>query len=194
MHQSVINQLKEEVFAVNEQEVTATLVHDINAICDMFSLNQQLQTKEFYNIPLELKDSLVNVNLTVVHNSEEKGKIRISIPTDQLGTISVQAFVERGQVKCLITSDVITALPTLKSKADNLVTSMQELGYSLTQQHYSYETRSQEQFIYASGNIYKEAIKQQEKQNHQPPQDTNTDTAGLYQIAKQLITHLSAMA
>jgi hypothetical protein len=69
---------------------------------------------------------------------------------------------------------------------------MKELGYDMTQQHYSYEKRSQEQFIYASGNIYKDALKQQDKPETNTSTKTNTDE--LYQIAKQLITHLSNMA
>jgi hypothetical protein len=192
MQTDVTNQLKDEVFAMSDQQTSATMVNDIKAMCDIFSLNQQLQSKEFYNIPMKSNDSIVNVNLTVVHNSEEKGKIRISYPTEQLGTISVEASIDQGQIKCLITSDTMASLPNLKDGAQSLAESMKELGYDMTQQHYSYEKRSQEQFIYASGNIYKDALKQQDKPETNTSTKTNTDE--LYQIAKQLITHLSNMA
>jgi hypothetical protein len=191
MQEVVVGQLKEEVLAESNQELTSVIVNDINAICDMFSINQQLQKIEFYNITLEVRDSLVNVNITIVHNTEEKGKVRISIPTKNLGNISVEAAVEQGRIRCLITSDFPSALPKLKSEALNLASRMEELGYSLTQQHYSHETRSQEQFIYASGSIYKDIQKHEEKKAGLASQETKTNTDQLYQVAKQLITHLT---
>ncbi len=191
MQTDLIHQLKEKVFAMSDQETTATMVNDINAMCDILSLNRHLQSKEFYNIPLKSKDTIINVNLTVVHNTEQKGKLRISFPIDHLGTVSVEAAIDQGQIKCLITSDSMIALDQLKAGARNLAEGMKGLGFDLTQQHYSYEKRSQEQFIYASGNIYKDAVKQQDKVEHNTTSRTNTDE--LYQIAKQLITHLSNM-
>lgn len=194
MNKEIISSIKEEVFTEDSQEMTAANVKDMNAICDMYSLNQQLQKKEFYNLPLELNDSVVNVNLTVIHDLGEKGKIRINLPTNQLGHITVEASLDQGQIKCLITSDSMAAIPKLRNEAANLSEEMKSIGFSMMQQHYSYETRSQEQFIYASGNIYKESQKQLENKRDLAEQEEKVNTNQLYQITKELLNHLSNIA
>lgn len=192
MNEEIVTKLKSEVFSEDNQEITFTNMKDLNALCDIYSLNQKLQKKEFYHIPFEINDSLVNVNLTVIHDQVKGGKIRISMPTQQLGRVTVEASMNQGKIRCLITSDKMSSIPLLKNEAINLDVRMNAIGFSIEQQHYSFEIRDLEQFVYASGSIYKESQRAREsKEERMLEQDANTKTNDLYQVTKELLSHLA---
>ena len=57
-----------------------------------------LGQKEFYQIPLQIGEEMVAVNLKFVHQNQGEQKVSISMQTDAYGVISAEFSVENRQV------------------------------------------------------------------------------------------------
>ncbi len=172
--------------AINEVS-SAKAMQDVTAMFDYFALNQSLAKKNHYNIPVQVKGNMVNMNLTVLHNSQAKGQIRIQLPVDERQTLTVQASVNQNQVNAWIT----TGNPLGRNESEQikaaLLEQLTELGFTMNQLHISCEMVDRERFIFANGNIYKET----------QTMDTSGNealTSDLLQVSKVFVDQLIKLA
>lgn len=162
-------------------------VKDINRMCDMLKLNANLSQKEYYNIPIAMNESVVNMNLTVIHNSETKGQIRIQLPIDEIGNVTVQASIDNNEFKGYITSNLLNGVHALSQKREELTKRLEESGFKVAQLNFGNENIRAEKFIFSTGNIYKQAQKEVNS-------NTKVSTNELYVASKVIVEQLTKLA
>lgn len=167
-----------------EDGISSEEVKDINKMCDMLRLNANLSQKEYYNIPVAMDDSIINMNLTVIHNSESKGRIRIQLPLEGVGNVTVQASIDNHEFKGYITSNLANGVHILSQRSEELISKLQESGFKVIQLNYGNENISAERFIFSTGNIYKQV--QSEVTNK-----AEVSTSELYVASKVIVEQLT---
>ncbi len=167
-------------------------VKDINRMCDMLKLNANLSQKEYYNIPIPMNESIVNMNLTVIHNSESKGRIRIQLPMDGIGNVTVQASIDNHEFKGYITSNLANGVHILSQRRDIMIERLEESGFKVTQLNFGNENISTERFIFSTGNIYKQV--KNETNNIETTNNAKVSTNELYVASKVIVEELTKLA
>lgn len=180
------NEMRQDISEEIMNESLASRCKDLTQICDLLGLQQSLARKENYSIPMAMGENVVQLNLTVIHNSSEKGQIRISLPMDESHQVNVQISVNQRNLQGFVTSNDSGLLARMEKGQAELREKLQKLGFDILQITYSTSNQKADTFIYASGNIYKEA-QQTEGQGGEIPTDD------LYQISKIVVEQLTSL-
>lgn len=100
---------------ITSQDITA-LQHIRSGI----SFTSKLAQRECYEVPLVVGEKITNVNVTFVRNTEESGKIQVSVNSETLGNIKVDVQVRENQLQGLITCDNRATLDILNKGKEEL--------------------------------------------------------------------------
>lgn len=138
-------------------------------------LEGMLRQSKSYDIPIRTGDSITSLNLTIIHGSEESGKIQISMEDERFGNISVDMKVSGGQIKGLVLCDQRQGFEALKMQGMTLEAELTNAGYSVKNISYGMDFKSRNELL-------NENVKNQE-----------TDTSQLYQISKILVRSITAV-
>ena len=138
-------------------------------------LEGALRQSKSYDIPIRTGDSITSLNLTLIHGSEESGRIQISMADETFGNISLDIKVSEGKVKGLVLCDRRQGFEALQEQNEALVTDLERAGYPVKNISYGMDFKSRNELL-------SEAVKKQE-----------ADTADLYQIAKILVRSVTAV-
>lgn len=186
-YEQLTNDVIDELSNSVNEITSANAMKDIAAMYDFFALNQTLSQKNNYNIPVKVKGNTVNMNLTVLHNSQSKGQIRIQLPVDEKQTLTVQATVINNQVNAWITTGNQLGVNESEQIKKNISNQLSKLEFEAGQIHISCEKVDRERFIFASGNIYKESQTMDTSENE-------ALTSDLFQVSKVFVEQLIKLA
>lgn len=187
--------------SLKEGDVTSGDVLEVRRLKSMLQLNQSLNQKEHYNIPLITNDSVTNINLTVIHNAGE-GKVSITYPSNRFGLIQAE-FTVKEENKCFLTVEEQDALEDLKENKEFMIDEFDRQGIIVSQLNFGLRSKSVESYLYKSGKFYKESqISLEKRETGEKIKDINTTdvssqeeprlykTEELYQIAKTILQSL----
>ncbi|MGN0504996.1 MAG: DUF6240 domain-containing protein [Lachnospiraceae bacterium] len=143
----------------------------------------RLSKREFYQIPVDTGNDIVNMNVTILQKGEERAKVMAEIPTKNLGKISAEATIQDNKLKCFITSDTREGTQALKERQFNLFAVLAESRLTIGSLFYGTEEVPVDTYAYRTDGIYKDA---------QGSEDTQeaSDSTTLYRIAKALVIHV----
>ncbi|HCL02967.1 MAG TPA: hypothetical protein DHW61_11260 [Lachnoclostridium phytofermentans] len=176
-----------------EPDVTANQVLEIKQLKSMIRLNQGLNKKEHYNIPLITEDSITNINLTVIHGTTNEGKVYISYPSNTFGTVQAELYASDETAKCFITVEDKAALENLKENQEILLEALKNQDISIASINIGIKSKTAQGYLYKSGKFYREAqlesASEKVKDNSLTPDATENryDTETLYLAAKTII-------
>jgi hypothetical protein len=105
---------------VDNTEISSQDITALQRISNGFSFLQQLARRECYEIPLAVGDKVTNVNVTILRNTGETGKVDINIQSETLGKVTIGFSMKDQAVKGLITCDNRAGLEVIKSNSENL--------------------------------------------------------------------------
>ncbi|ABX44198.1 DUF6240 domain-containing protein [Lachnoclostridium phytofermentans] len=182
-----------------EAEVTANQVLEIKQLKSMIRLNQGLNKKEHYNIPLITKDSITNINLTVIHGTTNEGKVYISYPSNTFGTIQAELYASDENAKCFITVEDRAALENLKENQELLLEALKNQDISISSINIAIRSNTAQGYLYKSGKFYREAqlesATEKVNDNSLTPEATENkyNTEKLYLAAKTIIQSLQKL-
>jgi hypothetical protein len=148
------------------------------------SFLQKLARKESYEIPISIGERVTNVNVTILRNTEEIGKVNISMVSETLGKISAGFSVKENVLKGLITCDNRFGLEAIQSVSEDLKEAIAQEGVEVKQINYGIENKTTEIYRYKN-------LNQSEEINEDSIDEENevsTDT--LYSIAKSLLIQI----
>lgn len=128
-----------------------------------------------YDIPIQTGDTVTSLNLTLIHGSEESGKIQISMEDEKFGSISMDFKVTGNQVKGLVLCDQRQGFEALQGQKVFLEASLESAGYQIKNISYGMDFKERNELL-------SEKVQNQE-----------ADTAQLYQIAKVLVRSVAAV-
>ena len=90
-----MNSVLEEA-AYGEDQVLKIDIKEMNNLCKQISLTGNLAKEENYEIPVMIGDEVTSINLKIVHNRNENGKINASMQSETYGKVMAQ-FHMTGQ-------------------------------------------------------------------------------------------------
>lgn len=155
-----------EIFSIKE-------ARSIQRITSGISFAKLLSKKEHYQIPIVKGESVTNVNLTILRNEDEKGRIKINLFSETLGSVVANFKVENKELTGFISSNNIEGLEALKAAEDEMIERLEGQGVSCRNIYYS---NNQGNAIY----------------NNTEGQ-TKEDTQTLYKISKEILLHIVDM-
>ena len=142
----------------------------------------RLSKREYYQIPVDTGNDIVNMNVTILETGEEKAKVLVDIPTMNLGKISCEASIQDNKMKCFITSDTREGTQALKDRQLNLFATLAQNRIQIGSIYYGTEEVTPDTYSYQTEGIYKDA---------QGSEQTNdSDNSRLYRIARSLVVHV----
>lgn len=174
---------KELKARMNQDPVMSRL--DVKSIKKMdvgIRLMNRLSKREFYQIPVDTGDDIVNMNVTILEKGEERAKVLAEIPTMHLGKISCEATIQDNKLKCFISSDTREGTLALKDRQLNLLGVLAQNQIQVGSIYYGTEEVSVDTYSYQTDGIYKDAQGSEETES--------TDSSKLYRIAKSLVVHV----
>jgi hypothetical protein len=189
-----------EQYKVLEQDVTKLLnqmyanpvitsqdIATLQRINYGMSFLNSMASKESYEIPLAVGEDITNVNVTVLRNTGESGKVNITFDSKTLGNITVNLSVRDKGVNALITSDNRQGLNEIKNNSQALREAVAGSGIEIKQLNYGIGNKSSDINRYTNYKPDSEA-----KEN----EDTETEdvsTGTLYSLAKTFLVHIKQM-
>lgn len=138
-------------------------------------LEGALRQSRSYDIPIRTGDSITSLNLTLIHGSEESGRIQISMEDETFGNISLDIKVSGGQVKGLVLCDRRQGFDALQEKDEALTADLEYAGYQVKNISYGMDFKSRNELL------------------NETVENQKADTGELYQIAKILVRSVTAV-
>lgn len=157
-------------------DITSEDLKHLKLLGQSLQLQQTLTRKQSYEIPIRTGDTVTTLNLTILHNRDENGKVQISMEDERLGRVSGEVQLQGAQIKGLILCDDRVGFDALKEQGMTLTDRLEAEGYSVKNISYGMD--------YKARNEMAGVVSEEEK----------TDTAKLYQVAKILVRHVSHVA
>jgi hypothetical protein len=111
--------------------ITETGKIDQKAISLMYkqiSLTTNLAKEENYEVPVMIGEELTSINLKIIHQSKEKGKLFISTNTDVYGKLMAEFSVTKEETKGYIMAEKEEAKEILTKMAAHMELNLSENG------------------------------------------------------------------
>lgn len=138
-------------------------------------LQGALWRSQSYDIPIQTGDTVTSLNLTLIHGSEESGKIQVSMEDERFGSISMDFKVTGSRIKGLVLCDQRQGFEALQGQKDTLEASLENAGYQIKNISYGMDFKERNELL------------------NEKVQNQETDTTQLYQVAKVLVRFVAAV-
>ncbi|MCQ2506475.1 MAG: DUF6240 domain-containing protein [Lachnospiraceae bacterium] len=167
-------ELKKQMYASSETDSL-----DIKALKSIdvgIRFMRRLSKREYYQIPIDTGDDILQMNVTVISGGAEKGKVNLTYDSANLGKVTAKVKAGETGIKCLITSDSREGKTTLEERQLNLFAAFNEASVKCEAVYYSTDERGGDTYVF-----------EQDSASEQGSLASNND---LYKIAKTLLLHL----
>lgn len=152
----------------------------LQRITSGMSFVKLLSKKEHYQIPIVKGETVTNVNLTILRNEDKRGRIKINLFSETLGSVVANFKVDNKELTGFISSNNMEGLEVLKAAKDEMIERLEKQGISCKAIYYS---NNQGNAIYNN--------KEENKKNSE--EQTKEDTQTLYKISKEILLHIGDM-
>lgn len=168
------------------QDIKSEDISALQRINNGVSFLQNLAKREYYEIPILVGDKVTNVNVTILRNSKDSGKVNISVQSDTLGKISAGFSVKNQTLKGLITCDNRLGLEAIQSESTSFEETITQEDLEVKQINYGIDNKSSERYnsITNRGN-------DTDKENKD--EDQGVATNSLYKIAKSFLIQIRSI-
>jgi len=164
--------------------ITAQDITTLQRISNGMSFLQKLAKRECYEIPIAIGDKVTNVNVTIIRNTEESGKVDISIASETLGKVSAGFAVKEQGLKGLITCDNRFGLEAIQSASEDLKEAITQGGLEVRQINYGIDNTTTDMYRYKNLNTIKEI------DNENSVEEKSVSTDILYTLAKSILIQI----
>lgn len=164
--------------------ITSADVSTLQRISYGMSFLSKMATKESYEIPLAVGDNITNVNVTILSNTKEAGKVNIKMDSDTLGAINVSLSVKDSRVNALITCDNRAGMEELASQKESLSEAVLASGIGINQINYGIGNIISDSYRYNN----QSSLEEVSERTTGAKDNVNTNT--LYSLAKTFLVHM----
>ena len=112
---------------ISEENVTSLDVRSMRTLYSQFRILGQMSRQEKYFVPLETEDGFTGVNLTILHQRNNQGKVQVSMETELLGMVKAEFYVNNQRISGYVASDSADGLERLRSGDVSLLSDLSEL-------------------------------------------------------------------
>ncbi len=174
------SQLEQDAEAAIEQSYSEEKI-DNQRLAELKSLGQQMRflrtlaEKEFYQIPIETKNGITNMNLTILRGATGSGKVSVTTWSEQLGNVKTEFSLKENGLQGFIGSDSRSGLEQISRNSQLLRSTIEEQDVTLKQLDFVLLRNEKEANSYTN-------------QLSRDTEVSNPDTERtLYQIAKAIV-------
>ncbi|MFT4144555.1 MAG: DUF6240 domain-containing protein [Mobilitalea sp.] len=173
-------QLEQDAEAAIEQSYSEEKI-DNQRLAELKSLGQQMRflrtlaEKEFYQIPIETKNGITNMNLTILRGVTGTGKVSVTTWSEQLGNVKTELSLKENGIRGFIGSDNRSGLEQMSRNSQLLRSAVEEQDVTLKQLDFVMLRNEKE------ANSYTNQFPRDTEASHPDTERT------LYQIAKAFI-------
>lgn len=97
------------------------------------ALTGSMSRQQHYEIPIVTGDSVTNVSLTIRKSTGEKGKLQISMNSEKLGRVEIEASIKEQAINGVILCETREGLEKLNDCRQQLEESLKEAGLTVKQ-------------------------------------------------------------
>ncbi|MGB8452784.1 MAG: DUF6240 domain-containing protein [Anaerocolumna sp.] len=164
--------------------ITSQDITTLQRISYGMSFVQKLASKESYEIPLTVGDNITNVNVTILRNTGDSGKVNINVDSESLGRVMANLSVKDKGVNALITCDNRTGLNAMINESQELKEGVARSGIEMKQLNYGIGNKMSDSYRYTNHNAGNDIL----KSDATDKTEVTTDT--LYKLAKTFLIHI----
>lgn len=124
------------------QEAVSQVSYSSEEIRGMFMSYKQLSVMstmrkaESYEVPVELGGEMTSINLTLLHDDEEKGTVTISMNSQFTGKAGVKFQVRENRIESYFIADSEMGKERLQAAGEKILGRLQENGMEIGDTHY----------------------------------------------------------
>ncbi|HKL98419.1 MAG TPA: DUF6240 domain-containing protein [Mobilitalea sp.] len=179
-------QLGDEVEAVLAKESNLVTIDsfrlaELKSLGEQMSLMKTLARKEFYQIPVETKGGITNINLTVVRGAKSSGKVSVNLQSESLGGVKAELSLKDKTLNGYIACDSRSGLKTLQGNLQKLNNTLQEEKVNIKQLDLCFQKTGSDTYSYMN----------QESESMDSRQYADMERL-LYRIARSLVLTVRA--
>jgi hypothetical protein len=100
----------------------------ISSLYKQISLTTNLAKEENYEVPVKIGDELTSINLRVLRQTEEKGKVYINTETDAFGKVMAEFSVSSQEVRGYVTTENEASAAYFREMSARMEVSLSEDG------------------------------------------------------------------
>lgn len=182
-YEKVTDTVKKHLDVLYEKaEMTSVEFAQLKRIHSSIGFVTNMAKRECYEIPLVVKDEITNVNITVVHNPSQGGRVGIKASLPRMGEVEVQFVAKEGEVKGFFVVDNKLGYEEISRSLEELKEELKGLGIENTYFSVAMDARG----ISSQRLLPKEQVENAADENR-------PDTQNLYTIAKTTLIYLKEL-
>lgn len=182
---------KLEDIIYNNEELTSQDLISLQRFNNGISFLQKLATRESYEIPIPIGDAITQVNVTVLRNTGENGKVNISVNSESLGKLNMELTVKNNSLKGLILSDNRLGLEAFQNSKEDIIQAINSVGIDVKQMNYGIDKKIVPS--YSDINFIGKENKNEDISDKKISLENNITTETLYSLAKTLLIQIKSI-
>lgn len=166
-----------------DRQIYAVDVKSMNLLYKQLSVASSLAREGNYEVPIELNGEMTSINLRIIKDSDQKGRVDITMQTEEYGQVAAEFRIKNGKIEGYIASDSREGLSQLSQMDQSLRNLLQTEAQEVKNLNFIY---SKELDI----NQFGQSRRQDSKRSEQTETSEKTGTKELYETAKAFIVAL----
>lgn len=168
--------------AADDEQIKAIDVKELGMMCRQISLAASFTKEERYEIPIEIEGEFTAVNLRIIRDKTQGGKVNISIATEETGETTCELTVKGGVLSGYVACSEQTGLEKLRQSEDALYSMLDnmlqkaETEIKIGEIHFIQKGKSEPQYV-----------SEEESSNVKDQNSEQISTTELYLAAKAFI-------
>ena len=151
-------------------------IKELQSVYKQVSMAQNLSKEENYEIPIQIGEEITSINLKIIHGTEDKGEVRITLETEIWGKVEARFVEIDGGLEGSVLTDYMDKKELLKSH-------MNDLQKALTEALKETKTEVKSLFFGVNEKLNLNSLEE-------PKIEKSTDVSLLYKVAKEFIYYL----
>ena len=176
-YQDLVEQTKQLLEDTMELKTKDYLdLRELQSLYKQISVASSLAKEENYEIPMQIGEEITSINLKIVHSTEEKREVRITMATDTLGKVDARFVDTPDGLEGSILTDYMDGKERLQTHADRLQKAIEEVLQDT-------KTELKSLFFGVNEKLDLNSLIKGTK-------DKNTEVSILYKVAKEFIYYV----
>ena len=100
------------------------------------SLTNLLRRQENYEVPMEINGEMTSVNLVLIHNTEEKGTVNITMQTESFGKAGAKFQISGNTIESYFVADSEMGKERLQAAGNQIMSVLKEKGMEIKETRY----------------------------------------------------------
>ncbi len=160
----------------NKGNLTSKDIGELKRISNGMQFISRMASKENYQVPLMTAEGITSVNVTLLKNTGDTGKLAVSIPSDKLGQLELSLSVRNNEVSAFIACENRAGLDAVQNNDPEL------------REAFASQDTKIRQINYGIGNSFNENGRYN---NYKPKDEVEAaDTKTLLKLAKTFILQI----